>query len=122
MREQSRVASGLQVAMRRILTKDLSVELPKIVLEPDVARVFPDSAAVNQALHQLIIVMTFLLTLPLLAVSQQNSGQPGVSASRQTSEYERRVFVRSWSLKERSWYRTFREDPRGLNRRQRLQD
>ena len=27
---------------------------------------------------------------------------------------ERRVFVRSWSLKPRSWYRTFLEDPRGL--------
>ena len=26
---------------------------------------------------------------------------------------EGRVFVRSWSLKERSWYRTFLEDPRG---------
>ena len=26
---------------------------------------------------------------------------------------ERRVFVRSWSLKPRSWYRTFLEDPRG---------
>lgn len=26
---------------------------------------------------------------------------------------EGRVFVRSWSLKPRSWYRTFREDPRG---------
>lgn len=25
-----------------------------------------------------------------------------------------RVFVRSWSLKPRSWYRTFREDPRGI--------
>ena len=24
-----------------------------------------------------------------------------------------RVFVRSWSLKERSWYRTFIEEPRG---------
>jgi hypothetical protein len=24
-----------------------------------------------------------------------------------------RVFVRSWSLKPRSWYRTFREEPRG---------
>jgi hypothetical protein len=27
---------------------------------------------------------------------------------------ERRVFVRSWSLKPRSWYRTFLEDPRGV--------
>jgi hypothetical protein len=27
---------------------------------------------------------------------------------------ERRVFVRSWGLKPRSWYRTFLEDPRGL--------
>ena len=27
---------------------------------------------------------------------------------------EGRVFVRSWSLKERSWYRTFLEDPRGV--------
>jgi len=27
---------------------------------------------------------------------------------------ERRVFVRSWSLKPRSWYRTFLEDPRGI--------
>src|SRR5918994_7247763 len=26
---------------------------------------------------------------------------------------ERRVFVRSWSLKPRSWYRTFFEEPRG---------
>ncbi|MGZ9221985.1 MAG: DUF2255 family protein [Anaerolineales bacterium] len=26
---------------------------------------------------------------------------------------EGRVFVRSWSLKPRSWYRTFREDPYG---------
>ncbi len=26
---------------------------------------------------------------------------------------EDRVFVRSWSLKERSWYRTFLEEPRG---------
>ena len=26
---------------------------------------------------------------------------------------EGRVFVRSWSLKPRSWYRTFREDPVG---------
>ena len=26
---------------------------------------------------------------------------------------EGRVFVRSWSLKERSWYRTFIEEPRG---------
>jgi len=25
-----------------------------------------------------------------------------------------RVFVRSWSLKPRSWYRTFREEPRGV--------
>jgi hypothetical protein len=25
-----------------------------------------------------------------------------------------RVFVRSYSLKERSWYRTFQEDPRGI--------
>jgi hypothetical protein len=25
-----------------------------------------------------------------------------------------RVFVRSWSLKPRSWYRTFREEPRGI--------
>ncbi|HXB56794.1 MAG TPA: DUF2255 family protein [Vicinamibacteria bacterium] len=25
-----------------------------------------------------------------------------------------RVFVRSWSLKPRSWYRTFLEEPRGL--------
>ena len=25
-----------------------------------------------------------------------------------------RVFVRSWSLKERSWYRTFREEPVGV--------
>src|SRR6185436_13019275 len=25
-----------------------------------------------------------------------------------------RVFVRSWSVKPRSWYRTFLEDPRGL--------
>jgi hypothetical protein len=24
-----------------------------------------------------------------------------------------RVFVRSWSIKPRSWYRTFREEPRG---------
>ena len=29
---------------------------------------------------------------------------------------ERRVFVRSWSLKPRSWYRTFLEDPRGVIR------
>jgi hypothetical protein len=27
---------------------------------------------------------------------------------------EGRLFVRSWSLKERSWYRTFLEDPRGI--------
>jgi hypothetical protein len=27
---------------------------------------------------------------------------------------ERRVFVRSWSLKPRSWYRTFLKDPRGV--------
>jgi hypothetical protein len=27
---------------------------------------------------------------------------------------EGRVFVRSWSLKPRSWYRTFREEPRGV--------
>ncbi len=27
---------------------------------------------------------------------------------------EGRVFVRSWSLKSRSWYRTFVEDPRGV--------
>jgi hypothetical protein len=27
---------------------------------------------------------------------------------------EGRVFVRSWSLKPRSWYRTFREEPRGI--------
>jgi hypothetical protein len=27
---------------------------------------------------------------------------------------ENRVFVRSWSLKERSWYRTFLEEPRGI--------
>ena len=26
---------------------------------------------------------------------------------------ENRVFVRSWSLKPRSWYRTFREEPQG---------
>ena len=26
---------------------------------------------------------------------------------------ENRVFVRSWSIKPRSWYRTFREEPRG---------
>jgi hypothetical protein len=26
---------------------------------------------------------------------------------------ESRVFVRSWSLKPRSWYRTFLDDPRG---------
>ena len=27
---------------------------------------------------------------------------------------ESRVFVRSWSLKERSWYRTFLEEPEGV--------
>jgi len=27
---------------------------------------------------------------------------------------EGRVFVRSWSLKARSWYRTFLEEPRGI--------
>jgi hypothetical protein len=27
---------------------------------------------------------------------------------------EGRVFVRSWSLKPRSWYRTFLEEPRGI--------
>ena len=27
---------------------------------------------------------------------------------------EGRAFVRSWSLKPRSWYRTFREEPRGI--------
>jgi len=27
---------------------------------------------------------------------------------------ENRVFVRSWSLKERSWYRAFQEEPRGV--------
>ena len=27
---------------------------------------------------------------------------------------ENRVFVRSWSLKSRSWYRTFLEEPRGV--------
>lgn len=27
---------------------------------------------------------------------------------------ERRVFVRSWSVKARSWYRTFLEDPQGV--------
>jgi hypothetical protein len=27
---------------------------------------------------------------------------------------ERRVFVRSWSLKPRSWYRTFMAEPRGI--------
>ena len=27
---------------------------------------------------------------------------------------ENRVFVRSWSLKERSWYRTFLEEPAGV--------
>src|SRR6266566_6840934 len=27
---------------------------------------------------------------------------------------ENRVFVRSWSLKPRSWYRTFIEEPRGI--------
>ena len=26
---------------------------------------------------------------------------------------ERRVFVRSWSVKQRSWYRTFLDDPQG---------
>jgi hypothetical protein len=26
---------------------------------------------------------------------------------------EGRVFVRSWSVKQRSWFRTFREEPRG---------
>ena len=26
---------------------------------------------------------------------------------------ENRVFIRSWSLKERSWFRTFQKDPRG---------
>ena len=34
---------------------------------------------------------------------------------------EGRVFVRSYTLKERSWYRTFREEPRGIievNRKQ----
>jgi hypothetical protein len=30
---------------------------------------------------------------------------------------EGRVFVRSWSLKPRSWYRTFLEDPYGLTSR-----
>ncbi len=29
---------------------------------------------------------------------------------------EERVFVRSWSLKPRSWYRTFLEEPRGAVR------
>ena len=29
---------------------------------------------------------------------------------------ERRLFVRSWSIKARSWYRTFLEDPRGFIR------
>ena len=29
---------------------------------------------------------------------------------------EGRVFVRSWSLKPRSWYRTFLEEPRGMIR------
>ncbi|MBI3005088.1 MAG: DUF2255 family protein [Ignavibacteriales bacterium] len=27
---------------------------------------------------------------------------------------EKRVFTRSWSMKERSWFRTFQEDPRGI--------
>lgn len=27
---------------------------------------------------------------------------------------ERRVFVRSWSMKPRSWWRTFLEDPKGV--------
>ncbi|HEX2059926.1 MAG TPA: DUF2255 family protein, partial [Thermoanaerobaculia bacterium] len=27
---------------------------------------------------------------------------------------DRRVFVRSWSVKPRSWYRTFLEEPRGI--------
>ena len=27
---------------------------------------------------------------------------------------ERRIFVRSWSLKPRSWWRTFLEDPHGM--------
>lgn len=27
---------------------------------------------------------------------------------------DRRVFVRSWSIKPRSWYRTFLEEPRGI--------
>lgn len=27
---------------------------------------------------------------------------------------EGRVFVRSWSMKPRSWYRTFQEEPRGV--------
>ncbi len=27
---------------------------------------------------------------------------------------ERRVFVRSWSMKPRSWYRTFLEEPQGV--------
>jgi hypothetical protein len=27
---------------------------------------------------------------------------------------DRRVFVRSWSMKERSWWRTFLEDPTGI--------
>lgn len=27
---------------------------------------------------------------------------------------EKRVFVRSWSMKPRSWYRTFLEEPRGI--------
>ena len=30
---------------------------------------------------------------------------------------EKRVFVRSYSLKERSWYRTLREEPRGITQR-----
>ena len=29
---------------------------------------------------------------------------------------ERRIFVRSWSLKQRSWYRTFLEEPKGVIR------
>jgi hypothetical protein len=29
---------------------------------------------------------------------------------------DERVFVRSWSLKPRSWYRTFLEEPRGTIR------
>src|SRR5260370_28271045 len=35
---------------------------------------------------------------------------------------EGRVFVRSWSLKPRSWYRTFLEEPRGGDRSQRSRD